>query len=101
MRHLEHDAQADAVERLQRRVWRAVVERFQQRQALGLRQADLARLLGISRPQINVWLNDPTTMTLKAAARLMLAMDTQLELPREPCEATPSQSQDGGLCPLA
>jgi transcriptional regulator with XRE-family HTH domain len=77
---LDHDAQHAAVEQLQRRVWAAVVARFHERQALGLTQRRLADLLGIAAPQISIWLNDPATMTLKAAARLMLAMDAELDL---------------------
>lgn len=78
--HLDHDAQRRAIERLQHRLWAVVVDTFHRRQDGGLTQTELARMLGISPPQINVWLNDPTAMTLKAAARLMLAMDTEIEL---------------------
>ena len=77
---LDHEAQAVAVDRLQRHIWRALNRRFQQAQLDGLKQSDLARRLGVSRPQIHVWLNDPSKITLKAAARLMLAMDGELHV---------------------
>lgn len=74
----DHDAQQQAVERLQHRIWEIVAARYRERHARGLTQKQLARRLGISAPQITVWLNDPTAMTLKAAARLMLAMDAEI-----------------------
>lgn len=75
---LSHRDQAVVIDRLQRGMWSAMVERFQARQRDGLTQADLARRLGIARPQVHVWLSDPTKITLKAAARLMLAMEGEL-----------------------
>jgi|GEM_PF-4731013 len=90
--HLDHDAQRRAIERLQHRLWTVVVDTFHRRQGIGLTQTELARMLGISPPQINVWLNDPTAMTLKAAARLMLAMDTEIELPATETK-TPSPAE--------
>jgi len=78
---LDEAAQQSAVDRLQRRVWAAGRDRFQERQTVvGLTQADLARRLDVSRPQIHVWLTDPGKITLKAAARLMLAMDDELDV---------------------
>lgn len=71
----DHDAQARAIERLQLQLWQAVVDRFRKRQEAGLRQAELAQQLGISPPQVHHWLTDPSRLTLKAAARLMLALD--------------------------
>jgi plasmid maintenance system antidote protein VapI len=79
--HLDHEAQRRAIDRLQRRLWVVVVETLHRRQHLGLTQSELARTLRISPPQISVWLNDPNAMTLRAAARLRLAMDTEIELP--------------------
>jgi plasmid maintenance system antidote protein VapI len=57
-----------------------LVDRFRQGQRSGLKQADLAKRLGVSRPQIHIWLTDPDKMTLKAAARLMLAMGSEDDL---------------------
>ena len=75
-RRIDQRRQASAIRAAQRAVWRAVVARFRALEARdGLRQADLAHRLGVSRPQIHEWLSDPANMTLKAAARLMLAMD--------------------------
>lgn len=75
-RRIDERRQASAVRAAQTAVWRAVVTRFREREARdGLKQADIARRLGVSRPQIHEWLSDPRKMTLKAAARLMLAMD--------------------------
>ena len=76
IRHFDHEEQAQAIARAQDAVWRGVVARFEQlKAAQGLRQADLAAALGVSRPQIHEWLSDPRNMTLKAAGRLLLAMD--------------------------
>ncbi|MBO9544599.1 helix-turn-helix transcriptional regulator [Caulobacter sp.] len=77
---LDHDTQCAAIEQLQRRIWAAVVARYRERQTSGLTQKHIADQLGIAPPQISVWLNDPTAMTIKAAARLMLAMGAELEL---------------------
>ncbi len=72
------EEQARAVGRTQATMWRAVVARFEHLKAVeGLRQADLAAALGVSRPQIHEWLSDPRNMTLKAAGRLLLAMDAE------------------------
>lgn len=72
------EEQARAIDRLQAAMWRGVVARFEQLKAdEGLRQADLAAALGVSRPQIHEWLSDPRHMTLKAAGRLLLAMDAE------------------------
>ena len=70
----DHDAQAKAIDRLQLQLWQAVVEQFRRRQEAGLKQAALAQQLGISPPQVHLWLTDPSRLTLKAAARLMLAL---------------------------
>ena len=70
--------QARAIDRTQAAMWRGVVARFEHLKAAeGLRQADLAAALGVSRPQIHEWLSDPRNMTLKAAGRLLLAMDAE------------------------
>jgi len=77
LRHFGNEEQGRAVAALQRQVWLQVVARFEAlRGEAGLRQSDLAKSLGVSRPQIHQWLSDPANMTLKAAGRLMLAMDT-------------------------
>lgn len=79
LRHFGNEEQRRAVAALQRQVWLQVVARFEiLREETGLRQSDLARALGVSRPQIHEWLSDPANMTLKAASRLMLAMDAEL-----------------------
>lgn len=79
VRHFGNDEQRRAVATLQRQVWLQVVARFEAlRGEVGLRQSDLARALGVSRPQIHEWLSDPANITLKAAGRLMLAMDCEL-----------------------
>ena len=83
LRHFGNDEQAQAVAALQRQVWLQVVARFEAlRDETGLRQSDLARALGVSRPQIHDWLSDPVNMTLKAAGRLMLAMDGEFDCGR-------------------
>lgn len=64
---------------LRRRLWRAVARRFAERQAShGLTQADLSRALGAPRSQVNVWLNHPDRMTLRAGARLLAAMEAEV-----------------------
>lgn len=81
LRHFDPEEQAQAIARAQDAVWRGVVARFERLKATeGLRQADLAAALGVSRPQIHEWLSDPRNMTLKAAGRLLLAMDAALDL---------------------
>lgn len=75
MRPLSPDEQNAAVLALQEQLWKIVADRFEQLKAEeGFKQADLARALGISAPQIHVWLTEPDKMTLKAAGRLLLAM---------------------------
>ncbi len=69
------ESPADA---LQRRIWLAVSQRFTECQSGGLTQADLGRALGAPRSQVNVWLKSPERMTLKAAARLLAAMDAEV-----------------------
>lgn len=79
LRHFGNEEQGRAVAALQRQVWLQVVARFEAlRDEIGLRQSDLARSLGVSRPQIHEWLSDPANVTLKAAGRLLLAMDGEL-----------------------
>lgn len=95
LRHFGNEEQGRAVAALQRQVWLQVVARFEAlRDEIGLRQSDLARSLGVSRPQIHEWLSDPTNMTIKAAGRLLLAMDGELNCklvsPRD--EAAPPAS---------
>lgn len=63
---------------LQRRIWLAVAQRFTECQAGGLTQADLGRALGAPRSQVNVWLKSPERMILRAAARLLAAMDAEV-----------------------
>jgi hypothetical protein len=71
--------QDTAVLEAQRALWNVVMERFHMLEGdCDLRQADLARLLGLSRPQIHAWLSIPENMTIKAAGRLLLAMDAYL-----------------------
>ncbi|WP_374569708.1 helix-turn-helix domain-containing protein [Phenylobacterium sp.] len=78
-----------AVERLQRRLWEVLVAQFRAREAQGLKQAHLAARLGVSRPQVNVWLSNPRRLTLRAAARLMWAMDLEIALvPKSPPKAS-------------
>lgn len=76
LRHFDIEEQALAVARAQAAMWRGVVARFEHLKTTeGLRQADLAAALGVSRPQVHEWLSSPRNMTLKAAGRLLLAMD--------------------------
>ncbi len=78
VRRFGPEEQTRAVDGLQAAVWRGVVARFEHLKAAeGLRQADLAAALGVSRPQIHEWLSDPRNMTLKAAGRLLLAMGAE------------------------
>lgn len=66
---------------MQAALWRGVVARFEHlKDSEGLRQADLAAALDVSRPQIHEWLSDPRHMTLKAAGRLLLAMDAEARI---------------------
>jgi len=73
-------AAADAaVADLQAEIWRLVRARFEtQRRERGLTQARLAAQLGVPPSQVWGWLSDPGKMTIKAAARLLAAMDAQL-----------------------
>ncbi|WP_089924068.1 helix-turn-helix transcriptional regulator [Caulobacter sp. UNC279MFTsu5.1] len=78
MRRFGPEEQAQAIGRAQAAMWCGVVARFEHlKTAEGLRQADLAAALGVSRSQIHEWLSDPRNMTLKAAGRLLLAMDAE------------------------
>lgn len=101
-----------AAERAQAAMWRGVVARFEHlRAANGLRQSDLAAALGVSRPQIHEWLSNPRNMTLKAAGRLLLAMDAEprvvvrtpedFELDRGADAGAAQPSRSGGLGVLA
>lgn len=75
---------------LQERVWRVVRARFDARaQDDGLTQAALARSLGIRRGQVSIWLREADRMTLKAAARLLDAMDADLD-----CTVRPRTKDD-------
>ncbi|KRA59212.1 hypothetical protein ASD79_10960 [Caulobacter sp. Root655] len=81
MRHFGLEEQALAVARAQAAMWRGVVARFEHLKATeGLRQADLAAALGVSRPQIHEWLSNSHNMTLKASGRLLLAMDAHAQV---------------------
>lgn len=89
---LSNQRQADAIDDAQRTVWLLVTRRFRSlRDTVGLTQADLSRRLGISRPQIHEWLSDHRKMSLKAAARLLSAMDARLA-----CRLVAASIQDGG-----
>lgn len=71
--------QARAVVDAQGAVRELILQRFRALEAReGLRQVDLARGLGVSKAQIHEWLSDPRNITLKAAARLLSAMDARL-----------------------
>ncbi len=91
--------QAEVIDEAQRAVWLLVTGRFGQLHDMaGLTQADLARRLGTSRPQIHEWLSDHRKMSLKAAARLLSAMDASLACrlvvesrPGDSDQSTPSQ----------
>lgn len=75
---------------LQQRVWRVVRDRFDTRaRDDGLTQAALARSLGIRRGQVSIWLREADRMTLKAAARLLDAMDADLD-----CTVRPRSNKD-------
>jgi len=90
--------QAAAVRAAQSALWRSVVCRFRELEhASALKQADLARRLGVSRPQIHEWLSDPQNMTIKAAGRLLLAMDSSLSCTAEVPDVTSKneRSADG------
>lgn len=92
VRYFGPEEQALAVAGAQAAMWRGVVTRFEHlKAAAGLRQADLAAALGVSRPQIHEWLSDPRNMTLKAAGRLLLAMDARAQV-----EVRPAGEADGG-----
>ncbi|MDO8408559.1 MAG: helix-turn-helix transcriptional regulator [Phenylobacterium sp.] len=73
-------AAADAaVAELQAQVWSLVRARFEtQRRDRGLTKVALAAQLGVPPSQVWAWLNDPRNMTIKAAARLLAAMDARL-----------------------
>lgn len=92
------DHQALVVARVQQELWILVVARFRELEAeTGLRQVDLAKQLGVSRPQIHEWLSEPHNMTIKAAGRLMEAMGAQLvfdmrRMRREPRRRVRSRS---------
>ena len=80
-RHFSPDDQAVAIVKTQTQMWLGIVARFEHLKAMdGLRQADLAKALGVSRPQIHEWLSDPRNMTIKAAGRLLLAMDARVNV---------------------
>jgi transcriptional regulator with XRE-family HTH domain len=86
-RQFSSQEQAQAVDGTRTAVWLGVVARFEHLKAAeGLRQADLAAALGVSRSQIHEWLSDPTNLTLKAAGRLLLAMGARahVEVRAEP-----------------
>lgn len=84
---LEDEAQAQAVRAAQMATWQVVCERFNaMAQTHGLRAVHLSRRLGVSRPQIHAWLTEPHKMTLKAAARLLLAMDAEFACAARPAE---------------
>ncbi|MDP3402295.1 MAG: helix-turn-helix transcriptional regulator, partial [Brevundimonas sp.] len=74
-----HDP-SGAVLALQTQVWGLVRERFLELGARsGFTQAQLAGRLGIPRGQVSLYLREPHRMTLKAAARLLQAMDAGLD----------------------
>lgn len=71
---------SDAILALQTQVWALVRDRFLQlRASSGLTQAQLAVKLGIPRGQVSLYLREPHRMTLKAAARLLQAMDAGMD----------------------
>lgn len=68
-----------AVAELQTQIWRLVRAQFDvERRDRGLTQAGLAAQLGVPPSQVWGWLSDPSKMTIKAAARLLAAMDARL-----------------------
>lgn len=81
VRRLHPEEQLEAVRGIQAALWRGVVARFEHLKASqGLRQADLAAALDVSSSQIHEWLSDSRHMTLKAAGRLLLAMDAEAHI---------------------
>jgi len=102
---LNRQSQDCAIDATQRAVWRTVVERFRLLQdEVQLKQADLSRRLGVSNPQIHIWLSDHRKMTLKAAARLLAAMDAGLVCSlsaEDPSEPGSGRRGRGGGEPLA
>lgn len=74
-----HDP-SGAILALQTQVWALVRDRFLElRASTGLTQAQLAAKLGIPRGQVSLYLREPHRMTIKAAARLLQAMDAGLD----------------------
>ena len=61
---------------LQTEIWALVRVRFLQLQSSeGLTQAALATRLGVTPAQVSLWLADPRRITVKAADRLLSAMN--------------------------
>lgn len=85
---------APEVFELQARIWAEVNRCYRMRERTeGLTQAALARRLDLPRSQVCAWLRHPEKMTIKAAARLLEAMDARIE-----CHLSISiSSQDGKL----
>ena len=91
LRELGTQEQAIAVRTAQDALWTLVVTRFRElERERGLRQADLARSLGAYRPQIHEWLSDPSKLTIKAAGRLLAAMDAELACELKATDRDPS-----------
>lgn len=75
---------------LQTEVWTIVRRRFDAIQAeSGLSQAALAAQLGVTPAQVSLWLRDPKRMTIKAAARLLFALEASLHCHLEPGDQGP------------
>lgn len=86
-------APVTAAEQLQHQLWslvRAAVER--QRREHGLNQSAIARRLGVPRGLVCYWLARPERMTLKAAARLLAAIDCRLDLRLVTGESEPTRA---------
>ncbi|WP_333586124.1 helix-turn-helix transcriptional regulator [Phenylobacterium sp.] len=79
-----------AILALQTEVWTLVRRRFDLMQARhGLSQAALAAQLGVTPAQVSLWLRDPKRMTIKAAARLLFALEASLHCHLEPGDQGP------------
>ena len=87
---VEKSQQEAAVCAAQQALWSLVMGRFRELERdHGLKQADLARRLGLSRPQVHAWLSDPNNLTIKAAVRLLAAMGAGLAYGLKPLDEIP------------
>jgi transcriptional regulator with XRE-family HTH domain len=77
------DAAAVAGEMAASRLHGLLVERFEELQAQGVTQADVARNLGATPQQVGKWLIEPRNMTIRSIGRLLSAMRAHLLLDTE------------------